>query len=199
MTSDLIWINPWPDLGSCLSSCRLSQGASPKYPLARPYQYSDGASRSGSSSSSSPWEVSAWPQSRARDSLMLTRMMMLHLKVCTNIRKGEGKRAEPNSELPGLAFTRPKKQIWPFLKIALEIFLYLLSSWAYFRSINAFIVKSKILPFLKQRLAFVSYKHLTTLEPMCTVRGVQCALCALALVCSSGQQAKIWSDKSRSL
>ena len=57
-----------------------------------------------------------------------------------------------------------KKQIWPFLKlVGLENFYNLLSSWPYFRSRKVSIVKSKMLPFLKQRLAFVSYKHLATL------------------------------------
>ena len=53
-----------------------------------------------------------------------------------------------------------KKQIWPFLKlVGLEILYNLLSSWPYFRSRKVSIVKSKMLPFLKQRLAFVSYKQ----------------------------------------
>ena len=35
--------------------------------------------------------------------------------------------------LPGLAFSRPNKQIWPFFKLAsLEIFENLLSSWPFF-------------------------------------------------------------------
>ena len=65
-------------------------------------------------------------------------------------------------------------QVWPFrgqkANLALfkigwprNFFYNLLSSWPYFRSIKVSIVKSKMLPFLKQRLAFVSYKHMATL------------------------------------
>ena len=76
----------------------------------------------------------------------------------------QGHASTESPELPGLAFSRPKKQIWPFLKlVGLESVDNLLSSWPYFRSIKVSIVKSKMLPFLKQRLAFVSYKHLATL------------------------------------
>ena len=64
-------------------------------------------------------------------------------------------------------------QVWPKNKfglfsnlVGLEIFDNLLSRWPYFRSIKVSIVKSKMLPFLKQRLAFVSYKHLATLRPL---------------------------------
>ena len=57
-----------------------------------------------------------------------------------------------------------KNQIWPFLKlVGLEICYNLLSSWPYFWFIKVSTVKSKMLPFLKQRFAFVSYKHLATL------------------------------------
>ena len=76
-------------------------------------------------------------------------------------------------ELPDLAFSRPKnkfgfsrpKNKFGLFKklLVLEIFDNLLSNWPYFMSIIVSIVKSKMLPFLKQRLAFVSYKHLATL------------------------------------
>ena len=69
------------------------------------------------------------------------------------------------SELPGLAFSWPKNKFGLFFKqlVGLDIFYNLLSSWPYFRSIKVAMVKSKMLPFLKQRLAVVSYKHLATL------------------------------------
>ena len=65
-------------------------------------------------------------------------------------------------------------QVWPFRGPKTNVaffknwldskFLHnLLISWPYFRSIKVSIVKSKMLPFLKQRLAFFSYKHMATL------------------------------------
>ena len=70
------------------------------------------------------------------------------------------------------AFWVQSCQVWPFrgqktnlafFKISWpRIFYNLLSSWPYFNSRKVSIVKSKMLPFLKQRLAFVSYKHLAT-------------------------------------
>ena len=63
---------------------------------------------------------------------------------------------------------RGQKSKLAFLKlIGLVIFDNLLSSWPYFRSRKVYKVKSKMLPFLKQRLTFVSYKHLATLLTTC--------------------------------
>ena len=55
--------------------------------------------------------------------------------------------------------------MWPFLKsVGPEIFENLLSSWRpFFKSIEVYILKSKIFPFLKQSLALFSYKHLASL------------------------------------
>ena len=56
------------------------------------------------------------------------------------------------SELPGLAFSRTEKQIWPFLKlVGFKIFENLLSSWPLFNSIKVSIVKSKTFSFLKTK------------------------------------------------
>ena len=65
-----------------------------------------------------------------------------------------------------LAFSRPKnKKIGLFIKsVGLEIFENLLSSWPIFKSIEVYIVKSKNFPFLKQSLAFLSYKLMATLD-----------------------------------
>ena len=60
---------------------------------------------------------------------------------------------KPNPEmpagLPGLAFSRPKKQIWPFLNWSASKCLTISSVVSLFKSIEIYIVKSKIFPFLK--------------------------------------------------
>ena len=67
------------------------------------------------------------------------------------------------ARVASLAFSRPTKLIWLFLSVGLKFFYNLLSSWPIFTFIEVYIVKSKNFSFLKQDLAFFSYKHLPTL------------------------------------
>ena len=72
------------------------------------------------------------------------------------------------AELPGLAFSRPKNKFALFKKfVGLKMFDHLLSSWPYFRSIKVSTAKSKMLPFLKQRLAFVRLRIWCIVNMIC--------------------------------
>ena len=73
-----------------------------------------------------------------------------------NAKKGYFASSNAGPGLPGLAISRPKNQIWPFLKlVGLEVFEILLCSWPFFKSIYVYRVKSKIFLFLKQSLEFL--------------------------------------------
>ena len=69
-------------------------------------------------------------------------------------------------ELPGLAFSRPKKnQIWLFFKVVgFDIFENLLSSWPFLTVYRNFYSKIPKFSFLRTEFVIFSYKHLATLE-----------------------------------
>ena len=64
--------------------------------------------------------------------------------------------------MPGLAFSRPKKQFGLFLTASRLLKIYEVVG-PFFKSIEFYILIANIFPFLKQSWAFFSNKHLATL------------------------------------